>query len=234
MLAKLIIINALTLIRIIGCIILVPIYNAYGGFTVGIFSLICYGTDSIDGVLARHYKASTFFGAIFDGIADKLFSLVNFIVLYLITPYALIPIIFEVLTVLVQVFKFNNNYNVQSNIIGKSKVWILAICTFITFIASDVNKLTFLSGSLRSFISSIPYLYLLLPAIIIEVLTFGSYVFEIFKPSKKVVLKDNKKEIIIPEFNNKWDRFKKIWLNPEFYHEYKNATNLLDIWKLTK
>jgi len=92
---KLWIVNILTLIRIIGTIILIPIYNIYGGKVVGIVSLICYLTDSIDGILARKWKVSTFFGALFDGFADKLFTIINFIVLYLITPYALIPIIFD-------------------------------------------------------------------------------------------------------------------------------------------
>ena len=98
---KLIIINMLTLIRVIGTIILIPIYQNFGGMYVGVLAFICYLTDSIDGILARKWKASTFFGALFDGVADKLFTLVNFIVLYLITPYALIPILFvHILTLL--------------------------------------------------------------------------------------------------------------------------------------
>ena len=90
---KLGIVNFLTLIRLIGTIILIPLYNMFGGKVVGITSFFCYLTDSIDGILARRWKVSTFFGAIFDGVADKLFTITNFIILYLITPYALIPII---------------------------------------------------------------------------------------------------------------------------------------------
>ncbi len=234
MLVKLLIINLLTLIRVIGSILLIPIYHIYGGFIVGIASIIGYFTDFLDGVLARHFKASTFFGAVFDGMADKLLCIINFIVLYLITPYALIPIIFEILTLLIIIFKFKNNYNIQSNIVGKLKIWVLAITTFITFIASDIERVPYISNTLALSISKIPYLYLLLPAIVLEIITFISYLVGIYKPSKKVIVKDNKKEIKIPEFNNKWDRFKKIWLSPEFYLEYKNATNLKDIWKLTK
>ena len=101
MVLKLIIINLLTLIRVIGTIILVPIYQTYGGYYVSILALICYLTDSIDGILARKLNACTFFGSLFDGTADKLFTIMNFIVLYLITPYAIIPIVIEFLIVLV-------------------------------------------------------------------------------------------------------------------------------------
>ena len=96
MLAKLLIVNLLTLIRVIGTGVLIPIYKLKGGLIAGIFSLVCYLTDSVDGILARHWKVSTFFGALFDGIADKLFTIVNFIVytnsaIYIISYPNLVP-----------------------------------------------------------------------------------------------------------------------------------------------
>lgn len=238
---KLWIVNLLTLIRVIGTIILIPIYNNYGGIKAGIFSLICYLTDSVDGILARKWKVSTFFGAIFDGISDKLFTIINFIVLYLITPYAIIPIIFEILITLIQLFKFSNNYNIKSNMFGKIKVWILAISLVILFIVSDITNATFIPITIRESILRIPsktmYFYLLLPAILSEALTFLSYVVEIFKPSKKVVNLDlNKKKIDTSEFKNTkgLDYFKAVWLNPKFYQSHKNDTNLKDLWNLTR
>ena len=238
MAGKIIFINLLTLIRVIGTIVLIPIYNNYGGVFCGIFSLICYFTDSIDGILARHWKVSTFFGALFDGAADKLFTIINFIVLYLITPYAIIPIIFECLIIIIQLFKFNKNYNIRSNIIGKLKVWILAISLVLTFIISDINSLTILPIMLREKILNIPnktlYFYLLLPVIIIELFTFLSYIIEIFKPINVNVVNHTKKEIKFKKSNNCWDNFKNVWLNPKFYDEHKNDTNLKDLRKLTK
>lgn len=236
---KLLFINGLTLIRVLGTIILIQIYNTYGGVAAGILAFFCYLTDSIDGILARQWKASTFFGALFDGVSDKLFTLMNFILLYLITPYALIPIIFELLIVLAQVLKFSNNYNVKSNIIGKSKVWVLAICVVVTFLASDVANITFLSGNIKSnieLISSNHYLYLLLPAIIMEVLTLVSYIIEVYNPKHIKILNKENKKLVIPELkgNSKWENFKYIWLNPEFYNEHKNDTNLKELYKLFK
>ncbi|MBQ7030973.1 MAG: CDP-alcohol phosphatidyltransferase family protein [Bacilli bacterium] len=235
---KLIIINMLTLIRVIGTIVLIPIYQNYGGMYVGILALICYLTDSIDGILARKWGASTFFGALFDGVADKLFTIVNFIVLYLITPYALIPILFEIAIIVIQFLKFALKLNVKSNIIGKLKVWILAMSVVLTFLVSDVNSLTILTNEIREYILGISsktlYFWLLFPSIIMEALTFISYVLELFVPQKIKVLVEEQKELKMPKLKgNIWENFKEIWLNPEFYKEHKNDTNLKDLKKLS-
>lgn len=237
---KLGIVNFLTLIRVIGTIILIPLYNNFGGKVVGITSFFCYLTDSIDGILARHWKVSTFFGAIFDGFADKLFTIINFIILYLITPYALIPIIIEVFIVIVQAFKFNRNLNVQSNIIGKSKVWVLAATVVLTFLISDINNINFLSLNFKEMIMSIPnnalYLYLLGPAIIMEILTLLSYIFEFCFPKNIEILTNKSPKITVPKlsFKERKEYIKKVWLDPEFYEKHKNDTNLRDLSKLSK
>lgn len=239
MIVKILIVNIITLLRIIGTLILIPFYNVYGGFKAGLFSLGCYFTDTLDGILARKWKVSTFFGSMFDGIADKLLTIINFVILYLITPYAIIPIIFEILTVLLQFFKFNKNYNIKSNIIGKIKIWLLALSLVILFIVSDITSATFIPLHLRELILSVPanslYFWILFPTIIMELLTFISYIVEIFKPSKKVIELDNKKIDRSKYKNNtKKEYFKEIWFNPEFYSEHKNNTNLKDLWNLTK
>lgn len=237
---KLGIVNFLTLIRVIGTIVLIPLYNNFGGKIVGITSFFCYLTDSIDGILARHWKVSTFFGAIFDGFADKLFTIINFIILYLITPYALIPIIIEVLIVIVQAFKFNRNLNVQSNIIGKSKVWVLAATVVLTFLISDINNISFLSLNFKEMIMNIPkntlYLYLLGPAIIMEIVTLFSYIFEICFPKNIEILTKKTKKIETQKLNFKERKeyIKKVWLDPKFYEQHKNDTNLRDLSKLSK
>ncbi len=214
---KLIIVNLLTLIRIIGVFLLIPVYHYYGTFYVGVLSLICYLTDSLDGILARKFKASTFFGALFDGTADKLFTIMNFIVLYLITPYAIIPIIIELLIVITLFYKYKNNLNLKSNIIGKSKVWVLAICVVLIFLINNKYNI-----------------YLLIPAIIMELLTLISYILEIIIPKNVKQFKIERKEIDFKlDGKNKWDNFKKIWLNPHFYEEHKNDSNLRKLTKLS-
>ena len=237
MVLKLIIVNVLTLMRVIGTIILIPIYKNYGGFAVGILALVCYLTDSIDGILARKLKASTFFGALFDGAADKLFTIMSFIILYLITPYAIIPILFEIAIVFVQTIKYKNNLNVKSNIVGKLKTWVLALCVILTFLVSDINSITFIPKEFITWINNLNqnnlYFILLMPATIMEIITLLSYILEIFKPiNKKAFQEDekNKKQV------NKrdWPTFKHIWLNPEFYNSHKDEVNLKDLTKLSK
>lgn len=237
---KLIIVNLLTLVRVIGTIILIPLYNAFGGVVVGITSFICYLTDSIDGILARKWHVSTFFGALLDGFSDKLFTIINFIILYLITPYALIPIIIELLIVLVQTLKFSRNLNIQSNLIGKCKVWILAITVVLTFFCSDIGTISMLSLNFRTFILNIPdnvlYLYLLMPAIVMEFLTLLSYILEVCFPKNIEILTQKSKKIEMPKLSLKEhkDFMKNVWLNPEFYELHKNDTNLKDLYKISK
>ena len=237
---KLLFVNLLTFIRIIGTIIIVPVYLRYGGIAAGIISLVCYATDSIDGILARKWNVSTFFGALFDGLADKMLTIANFILLYLITPYALIPIIFELATVIVQYYKYRKNLNIKSNIIGKSKVWILAICIVLTFFISDINNLSFVSSSLKNNINSIDsnnlYFMLILPAIIMEALTLISYVLEMFNPQNIKILYKDSKELDVPVMKDqsKWVKIKNIWLNPEYYQKHKNDSNLRKLTKVVK
>ena len=236
---KILFINLLTLIRVIGTIIIVPIYKIYGGFLAGIISLICYLTDSIDGFLARKWQASTFFGAFFDGAADKMLTLANFILLYLITPYALIPIIIELLIIIVQYIKYLKHLNIKSNIIGKCKVWVLAICVVLTFFASDINNISFLSINFKNYIlnmnafSKLAF-YLLLPAIIMEVLTLFSYILESFNAKNLIIKSTNTKEIELPQLGNKtkWEKFKVVWLNPHFYSQHKDDSNLQKLTKI--
>ena len=216
---KLFFVNFLTLIRLVGSIILIPIYFKCGGFVVAIISMCCYITDFIDGFLARKWKVATFFGAAFDGIADKLLVIINCILLYLITPYALIPIMFEILTLIVNIFKYKKNYNIKSNKVGKLKVWILAVCTVSTFVISDIS------------IFKVPnkeyYFWLLIPAIIIEMLTFISYSLELF--NNEVIITENK----VKKTKGK-EHIKSVWLSPEFYYKHKNDTNLKDLKKNSK
>lgn len=240
MIIKLIFVNLLTILRLIGTIILIPILKKYGTYTVAILTLLIYFTDVLDGVLARKWKVSTFFGAIFDCIADKLFNIMNFIVLYLITPYSLFCILIELLIVIIQLFKFKKHLNIQSNIFGKIKMWFLAFSIILAYLVSAIDKLTFLSQNIINYIHNCNqerlYLIILLPAIIMEIITLLSYIIEIGKPSNAEALKieeGNKKRIKL-KGKNKIIYFKDVWFNPKFYEEHKNDINLRDLRKLSK
>lgn len=226
MTGKLLFINFLTLIRIIITIVIIPVYNLYGGFYVSLIVLIGYLTDSIDGILARHWHASTFFGAFFDVIADKTFTIMNFILLYLITPYAIIPIIIEISIMIVQIIKLFGKINVQSNWIGKTKVWILAVSVTLIFLVSDITNIKFLNQELYQFILNITFerlsFYILLPAIIMEILSLISYILEFFQKEKKTLKKTTKRTL-----DNK--NYSSIWFSPSYYQAHKDDANIFEL-----
>lgn len=233
---KLVIVNSITFVRVIGTILLLTLFDKLGGFTIGMIALFIYATDILDGVLARYWRVSTFFGALLDGVADKLFTIVNFIVLYLIVKdIALIPIIIEILIILVQLIKYKLNMNIQSNLIGKLKIWILATSVVLTYFASDIENIKFLSESFIANINQISqptlYQFTLAPAIIFEIMTLISYVLEItinknLEAATKPKSKMTKKKLKVKE-RKKY--LKNVWFNPEFYYEHKDETNLKDL-----
>ena len=74
---------------------------------------------------------------------------------------------------------------------------------------------------------------MLTPAIIMEILTLISYILEIISPKKIKILNKKHDEIEMPKLSkNKWQNFKNIWLNPEFYEKHKNDANLKKLIKL--
>ena len=78
---KLFIINTITIIRLIGAFILPFIYSKYGSSIVSVVIIGLFLTDAIDGFLARHLHASTFFGSILDGASDKILNAISFVIL---------------------------------------------------------------------------------------------------------------------------------------------------------
>ena len=237
---KLLIVNCITLIRIIGIFII--IFNTdLGGVKIGLISLFIYFTDILDGVLARYFNVSTFFGALMDGIADKLFTIVNFIVLYVIVKdIALIPIAIELLTTMVQLIKYSLNMNIKSNPVGKFKIWTLAISIVLTYFVSDISTLTFLGSNIINYINNIDknilYSLTLAPAIILEFFTLISYLLEFFfHKNIEAALTPNKKvERVKLNGKLRLKYLKEVWFNPEFYNKHKDETNLKDLRKESK
>ena len=118
------IVNILTTLRVVGVFALLPVFLNFGGAYTAVLAAGCYFTDCLDGIIARKCHASTFFGSMYDVVADKMFTVANLLVLVSITRYAIIPIIFEIAIIIVQSIKFNKNVNVKSTKIGKLKTKI--------------------------------------------------------------------------------------------------------------
>lgn len=215
-LLKLGIVNLFTTIRLLGIFFLVPCYFWYNGKVLAITNIICFLTDFFDGFLARLFKASSFFGSLYDGLTDKAFIIVNFFILFLVTPLSLIPIFLEISIMIIQYIRFRKKLNVRSNLLGKIKMWLIGI----TIISS--NLFIFYSSSKVVYIN-----YLLIFVILMEVMTIISYCCD-FKDIQNKNVK---------EFTEKQKRkiskmsFKELLFDYEFYMEFKNE-RIMEILKV--
>lgn len=226
----LVFVNLLTMVRIIGVFMMIPVYFRYGGLYAAYLSVGCYLTDCIDGFLARKYHVSTFFGSMFDGVADKLFSCSNLIILFNVTKYSIISIVLELLVVIIQFVKFQKNINIQSSKLGKIKTIVMSITVILVYLITDINKLTFLSSNVISYVNSHNlYLYLFIPLYIFQILTLYSYLKFLKTYDKKEVKKIPKVDIYLKPkttIKNRISNFCTIWLNNEFYEKYKDSEGL--------
>ena len=94
-------------------------------------------TDWIDGYLARKYEVSTFFGALLDGMFDKLFGFISFFLLASISPSYVIPLIFEAGILGYGLYSASKGNNVKSTIVGKTKMWFLASSVLMGILNTD-------------------------------------------------------------------------------------------------
>lgn len=237
-----IIVNLLTSIRVVGVICLVPIYLNEGGLAVAAWSVFCYLTDWIDGILARKFHAATFFGSVFDGAADKLFSLANLIILLAISKFAIFPILCEVIIVIIQTIKYNNNINVKSSMVGKAKTWVVSLTVIALYLISDIEAITILNPTFIEQVKALNptslYAIAFAPLYLFEILTIISYL-AIKKEDIPKEVKIDAEEIKIrfkpkTSFKNGVYNFCSFWLNNEFYEKYKDSAGLKEIRKYLK
>lgn len=124
---KKIIVNSLTLSRVLGTIAMPVLFNA---LSAPIFLLVVAAilfTDCLDGILARHWKVSTIFGSLLDMGADKLFGFAVLIVLSTMYPIMSIPLVLETLIAGVNIKAAENNSVAKSSEIGRIKTWVMGL-----------------------------------------------------------------------------------------------------------
>ena len=140
-LKKKIMVNMITALRGIGGILLVPIFSIYGSITAAVWFISFMATDWIDGYLARKYEVSSFFGALLDGMFDKLFGIISFLLLASISPSYMIPLLFEAGILGYGLYSASKGNNVKSTIIGKAKMWFLAVSVLLGLLNTDLLTL---------------------------------------------------------------------------------------------
>lgn len=238
---KLGITNFVTLIRVVGILALIPVYKVYGGLACFLLSAGCFATDFVDGMMARGFKCSTFFGSLFDGISDKAFLIVNMLLLMGITPMAIVPIMLELGIATVQTLKYQNNLNVQSNIFGKAKMWVAGITISLCYLLVDKNLVNYLGSELVGKINDLGDMKLfgsvLLPLVLSEIVTLGSYIKE-YKDEKKEltpeVVEERKKDEEKLESDLKEVNTIEFLFDHEMYEKYKDYGNLKLVRKWVK
>ena len=130
---KLIIVNLITSIRLIGAFVLPFIYYKYGVNVAAIMIVILFISDYIDGFLARAFKVSTFFGSVMDASSDKLLNFIAFIILGLEYNIMFAPLVIEISILYTAYSTYRYGGNVQSTKIGKVKTFILDVCVVLSF-----------------------------------------------------------------------------------------------------
>ncbi len=140
-LKKKIMVNMITALRGIGGILLVPIFSIYGSIPAAVWFISFMATDWIDGYLARKYEVSSFFGALLDGMFDKLFGIISFLLLVSISPSYMIPLLFEAGILGYGLYSASKGNNVKSTIIGKAKMWFLAVSVLLGLLNTDLLTL---------------------------------------------------------------------------------------------
>ena len=178
------IVNSITASRFLGSFLIIPTFKFMGGISAAVFSGIFLLTDFIDGHLARKWKSSTFFGALFDSATDKTYAIITCLLLMTINPLVFsIPVVMEMAIILSQKKKMNNDKNIQSNMIGKIKTWFLSMSIVGSFVAVDLLNIPpfieYLKYASLDKIAIIKDFFILLgiqlPTTITQILTLRSY-----------------------------------------------------------
>lgn len=131
---KLVLVNLITLSRLIGALLMPLIYFKQGIESLGFLIIILFLTDMIDGKLSRLLKVETFLGGLLDAVSDKLFAFVLLAILTYYYPSMLIVLTLEFLIFVLNTLTFKDNKNIKSSKMGKVKTMVLDIAISILFI----------------------------------------------------------------------------------------------------
>lgn len=234
-------VNFITMLRVIGAILLIPISINHGFFALAVVIILFVSTDWIDGLLARKLNTSTFFGAIFDSISDKVFSFVILSILALKYHPMIIALILELMILLTNSNAAAKGNNTHSTILGKVKTFFVATSVILSYILLDyftaLKYISFLPNLLQKDIDSC-LLALSMVAIVSEAMTLINYLYINHENTKNnKIYQDKLKDVtgiieyikfriklvknIKKNFKNKNELYEYLF-SPEYYKKYKN------------
>ena len=191
-----ILVNLITIFRLIFTIILATIKNKITEGSFVLVVVILFFSDSIDGFLARKFNVQTFFGSIMDTVADKVLSIILYIVLLDSVPVVAPILVCELIIAIINIFAIVSKKQPKSNIIGKTKTWFVGVNIVLGYLF---------------FFGIITYGFVIVTSIlafIMEIATIVGYGNSLLKKSDKPKIKHKLENV-----NDLWD----ILFNTEYY-----------------
>ncbi len=210
---NIILVNLVTTVRVAGIFLLIPVYNIYGAFWTAVLAAVCFFTDYLDGYLARKLNAGTFFGSLYDSVADKGFSIVGFILIFKISVLAVIPLILEILIFTLSFIRVRFNQSIKTKQIGRIKTVVLALTIVIFLLLTLTYDLSNIYLSIAIF----------LPLIVYQIATFTTYLTDFIKQPKITGERKSAFKKALKSMQNKW-------FSPEYFKKYNNKS-YLDLFK---
>lgn len=135
---KKIVVNGLTISRIIGAFIMPIVFSIKGMETVIILLACLFITDFLDGRLSRYWHVQTLGGKYLDPVGDKLLAAASIFIMMSKYNYLWIILLLECSIAIVNTIKVLKNDAVKSSILGKAKTWLLS-STLVLFAISYIN-----------------------------------------------------------------------------------------------
>lgn len=141
------IVNIITLTRLLGAVLMIPIYISYGGYVAGKVALFVFLTDCVDGTLARIFHVQSFFGSILDAICDKTLGIVCLALIASYNPVFFGILVLEIGILVVNSISVSKGNNLQSSLTGKIKTVLLFSSIVLSFFCMELGKVEELIGN---------------------------------------------------------------------------------------
>lgn len=227
---ELVIVNVITMTRLVGAIILPFIYVKYGASICAIWTIVLFATDAIDGFLARTFKISTFFGSAMDGISDKLLNAISFIILGIQYNIMIPPLILElaIMSTLYSTYRFGGN--IQSSKTGKIKTIILDVCVILSFTLMSLPALN-IDNAIINHLTHYTHTYIIFLGCIITIAS----IITLMDYNKKNKSTRNNKKLTHVKYQHRIKKNTKEILsdlfNTEYYIKHKNEPIMKQFYK---
>ena len=220
---KLIIVNLITITRLIGAIVLPIVYFKFGANFTALYIIILFLTDAIDGFLARLFKVSTFFGCIMDAGSDKLLNTISFIILGLEYNIMIAPLVIEISILYTNYSTYRYGGNVQSSLIGKIKTVVLDVFVILSFVLLALPTLKINSKFINNIIGATDFTIHIFGFIILIACLIALFDYL----GKNKIARVNPKSVQIKKEKRKRKSFKQIindLFDTEYYKEHRNES----------